>query len=87
MRKNETMYRDYLLERVRGEFAEMPGLRLTFRPAQRRWDLDASTCRRLLDALVGTGFLIRSAEGAYTRASASPRTSRIGRFARVGDGQ
>lgn len=81
------MYRDHLLERIQGEFAEMPGLRLTFHQAQRLWDLDASTCRRLLDALVGMGFLIRSPEGAYARASADPRTSTIGRFAMIGAGQ
>ncbi len=81
------MYRDHLLERIQGEFAEMPGMRLTFRQAQRLWGLDPPTCRSLLDALVGMGFLIRSPEGAYARASAHPRTSKIGRFALVGDGQ
>ncbi len=81
------MYRDHLLERIQGEFAEMPGMRLTFRQAQRLWDLDPLTCRRLLDALVGMGFLMRSPEGAYGRVSADPRTSKIGRFALVGDGQ
>ncbi len=81
------MYRDHLLERIQGEFAEMPGMRLTFRQAQRLWALDAPTCRHLLDALVDAGFLARSPEGAYARASADPRTSTIGRFALVGDGQ
>ena len=81
------MYRDHLLERIQGEFAEMPGMRLTFRQAQRLWGLDLPTCRSLLDALVGMGFLIRSPEGVYARASADPRTSTIGRFALVGDRQ
>ena len=81
------MDRNHLFERIRGEFAEMPGLRLTVRQAQRLWDLDAPTCRNLLDALVSTGFLNQSAEGAYARASADPRTSKIGRIARVRTGQ
>ncbi len=85
--RRDTLYRDYLLERVQGEFAEMPGMRLTFRQAQRLWALDARTCRRVLDTLVGNGFLTRSAEGAYAQASADPRTSKVGRFALIGDGQ
>jgi hypothetical protein len=79
--------RDNLIERVQGEFAEMPGMRLTFRQAQRLWALDALTCRRVLDTLVGKGVLTRSAEGAYAPASADPRTSKVGRFALMSDGQ
>ncbi len=76
---------DHLLARIRGEFVEMPGLRLTFRQAQRLWALDAPTCRSLLDTLVTARFLVRSADGVYARANAEPRTSKIGRFAMVGD--
>jgi hypothetical protein len=46
-----------LLRRIRGEFIEMPGLRLTFRQAQRLWGLDARTCESVLARLVGTKFL------------------------------
>jgi len=52
-----------LLRRVRGEFAEMPGLRLTERQAQRLWGLDARTCADVLTRLVGAGYLVRTSEG------------------------
>ena len=74
-----------LLARIRGEFAEMPGMRLTFRQAQRLWALDAPMCRSLLETLVAANFLVRSADGAFARATAEPRTSKTGRFALVGD--
>ena len=58
-----------LLARVQSEFLEMPGLRLTPEQAARLWALDRSTSKRLLDGLTSTGFLARTAEGAYLRAS------------------
>jgi Fic family protein len=48
---------------MRAEFHEMPGLRLTFRQAQRLWNLDEASCRRALDVLVDSGFLARFATG------------------------
>lgn len=56
-----------LLERIRGEFLEMPGLRLTSAQAQRLWSVDAQTCSDLLDALVEREFLARFAGGRYGR--------------------
>jgi hypothetical protein len=56
------------LQRIRGEFLEMPGLRLTARQAQRLWGLDAPGCAALLEALVATGFLKRTRDGAFVRA-------------------
>ena len=56
-----------LLQRVYGEFLEMPGLRLTCQQAQRLWGLDAETCRELLDFLVDEKFLLRATHGAYSR--------------------
>lgn len=52
---------------VRGEFLEMPGLSLTFRQAMRLWHLDAASCRRVLDALIGIGFLTETRQGVYRR--------------------
>jgi hypothetical protein len=52
---------------VRGEFQEIPGLRLTKRQAQRMWGLDAVTCEALLDALVSIQFLKQGADGLYAR--------------------
>ena len=58
-----------LLHRVRSEFLEMPGLRLTPAQAARFWALDRATSERILDGLTATGFLFRNREGAYLRAS------------------
>jgi hypothetical protein len=58
---------DVILQRVYGEFLEMPGLRLTCEQAQRLWNLDQQTCRELLDFLVGAKFLCRRGQGAYSR--------------------
>ena len=38
--------------RVRSEFIEMPGLRLTPRQAARLWGLDAPACENVIDVLV-----------------------------------
>jgi hypothetical protein len=54
-----------LLEIVRGEYLEMPGLRLTKQQARRLWALDADTCDALLSTLEGSGFLRRTREGKY----------------------
>jgi len=59
-----------LLARVRCEFLEMPGLRLTAAQAARLWDVDYHTACGLLQALVGTRFLMPCRNGAYARWSA-----------------
>ena len=58
-----------LLHRVRSEFLEMPGLRLTPSQAARLWSLDQGTSVRILDGLTATGFLSRNRNGAYLLAS------------------
>ena len=58
-----------LVLRVRSEFLEMPGLRLTPAQAARLWALDRSTSELILDGLTAAGFLLRNREGAYLRAS------------------
>ncbi|MEW6322903.1 MAG: hypothetical protein AB1635_17680 [Acidobacteriota bacterium] len=55
-----------LLTRVRAEFREMPGMRLTIRQAQRLWHLPEAECRRILEALVAERALVRRPDGAYT---------------------
>ncbi|MFB3854091.1 MAG: hypothetical protein ACE148_09745 [Vicinamibacterales bacterium] len=57
--------RDELLRRVRGEYLEMPGLRLTSKQAQRLWTLDRPTCESLLDSLVESKFLARARDGSF----------------------
>jgi hypothetical protein len=46
-----------VVDRVRGEFVEMPGLELTLPQAVRLWTLGAEDCRYVIDALVDVGFL------------------------------
>jgi hypothetical protein len=58
-----------LLRRVRAEYREMPGLRLTLRQAQRLWDLDSTTCERALRMLEGTRFLRRTSDQSYVLAA------------------
>ena len=41
-----------LVDRVLGEYREMPGLALTIEQARRLWGCDAVTCQRIVDALV-----------------------------------
>ena len=59
-----------LVRRVRSEFLEMPGLRLTFPQAQRLWGLEREICERVVTALIGAAFLRRTSSGAITRADA-----------------
>ena len=58
-----------LLTRIRGEYLEMPGLRLTVQQAQRLWGLERMDCRTALDALVEAKFLCVKADGTYARAN------------------
>ena len=59
---------DTLLQRVQGEFWEMPGMRLTLEQAMRLWALDCRTCIGILEALVAAHFLERDLNGRYARA-------------------
>ena len=56
---------DEALRRVKGEYLEMPGLRLTSAQAQRLWGLDRESCRALLGALVDAKFLTQTRDGAF----------------------
>ncbi len=55
----------HLIDRVRGEYLEMPGLKLTPVQARRLWSLDAKVCERLLTALVQSKFLARTRDGSF----------------------
>jgi hypothetical protein len=64
---------DDVLQRIQGEYVEMPGLRLTPAQAQRLWGLDRDVCNALLGALVDAKFLAQTRDGAYVRVDgASP---------------
>jgi hypothetical protein len=58
---------DEVLQRIQGEFVEMPGLRLTAAQAQRLWGLDRDVCDALLEALVDAKFLSQTRDGAFVR--------------------
>jgi Fic family protein len=45
------------LSRIRGDYFEMPGLRLTVAQGARLWGLSRETCAELLDELVREQFL------------------------------
>lgn len=55
------------IERLRGEFMEMPGLRLTPRQVQRLCGVDAVMCQQVLDVLVDLKFLRVNMDGTYSR--------------------
>ena len=57
-----------VLQRVRSEYVEMPGLRLTVAQARRIFGLDRATCESVLEALVETKFLRRARDGTFVRA-------------------
>jgi hypothetical protein len=56
-----------LVERVRGEFIEMPGLQLTMAQAARLWGLEITACRHIVDVLVESAFLRWTAGGKIVR--------------------
>ena len=58
-----------LLHRIRSEFLEMPGLRLTPAQAAQLWAVDHQTSERILLGLTAAGFLIKNREGAFVRAT------------------
>ena len=58
-----------LIERIRAEYLEMPGLRLTTKQASRLWGADPLHCQTALDTLVRSGFLLNRRDGLYVRAT------------------
>jgi hypothetical protein len=62
-----TMLHDDALTRIRAEYLELPGLRLTPAQAQRLWGVEPALCDTLLDALVDEKFLCVKPDGQYMR--------------------
>jgi Fic family protein len=60
-----------ILIRIKGEYNEMPGLRLTVPQVQRLWGIDRLTCDKALDSLVQSRFLHRTKEGHYIKTRAA----------------
>ncbi len=59
---------EVIAHRIREEFREMPGLRLTPAQATRLWGLERETCHAVIDALVACAYLRWTPAGAVTRA-------------------
>jgi hypothetical protein len=56
-----------MLTRIRAEYLEMPGLRLTLEQARRLCGVERALCQMVLDALVDAKFLCVKSDGAYAR--------------------
>lgn len=56
-----------LLQRIEGEYRELPMLSLTAPQAERLWGLDSTTCSFVLMTLIQRGILRRTASGTYIR--------------------
>jgi hypothetical protein len=54
-----------LLNRIRAEYREMPGLQLTVAQACRLWQLDQPTCAAALAQLMREAFLRQTSNGGY----------------------
>jgi hypothetical protein len=53
---------------VQSEYAEMPGLHLSKRQAQRLWNLDASSAEAIFNTLEASHFLKKMPHDIYIRA-------------------
>lgn len=74
---------DEVLQRIQGEYLEMPGLRLTAAQAQRLWGLERDVCAALLGALVDAKFLAQTRDGAFVRLDGSQPATPVMRARRA----
>ena len=56
-----------VIARIRAEYLEMPGMRLTMQQAQRLCGIEQTLCQIVLDSLVGEKFLCVKSDGSYGR--------------------
>jgi hypothetical protein len=56
---------EQILERLRAEYREMPGMRLKLEQVQRLCGIEPALCKLALEALVDAKFLRVGADGAY----------------------
>lgn len=57
----------HIIQRIRAEYVEMPGLTLQPEQVQRLCGVDRALCESVLEALVASGFLSKRSDGAYAR--------------------
>jgi hypothetical protein len=69
-----------VLERLRAEYLEMPGMNLRIEQVQRLCGIEQTMCKLVLDALVNANFLCLRSDGTYLRltegGSALPRPAK-----------
>src|SRR5689334_8673906 len=64
-RSSPAQRHERLVQRIRAEFLEMPGLCLTSEQAQRLWSLEPHTCEAVLSSLTNARFLRRTERGLF----------------------
>ena len=57
----------HVLQRIKSEYIEMPGLTLRPEQVQRLCGVDGASCQTVLEVLVESGFLSKRSDGAYGR--------------------
>ena len=62
---------DGVLERIRADYVEMPGLRVNAAQARRLWGLEPVVCDRALEVLQDRRFLKRLADGTFVRSDST----------------
>ena len=64
----DLLYRQ-AFDRIKAEYLEMPGMRLTPAQVERLSGVDVAICEAVLDDLVRAQFLCKAVDGSYARAS------------------
>jgi hypothetical protein len=60
-----TCRHEHILERLRAEYREMPGMRLKLEQVQRLCGIEQPWCKQALEALVEAKFLRLGSDGTY----------------------
>jgi hypothetical protein len=66
---------EQILERLRAEYREMPGMRLTLEQVRRLCGIEQPLCKVALEALVEAKFLHLGSDGAYVLFESESRIS------------
>jgi hypothetical protein len=66
-----------LAQRIREEFEETPGLRITVSEASRFWGIDELACEQVFARLLATGFLARGVDDRYRQVQGQPVRRRL----------
>jgi hypothetical protein len=71
-----------VLNQLRAEFTEMPGMRLHAKQVQRLCGIEQTTCQWVLDSLVAEKFLYATSDGHYVRLTDShhPHPAKVTRL-------